>query len=135
MPGRLTFGDNETRKTIRFEAVDDVIDDDGESVLLGFGTIRQPLVSVGTIPQATVTITEDDSVSAPGDIWLLVGQETSGLPVSYNGPPGYRAHGDGELGRWVSGGVAGAGSGWNFQLAVPYVLGAGYLYGNGGSDK
>ena len=83
VPGRLTFGDNETRKTIRFEAVDDVIDDDGESVLLGFGTIRQPLVSVGTIPQATVTITEDDSVSAPGDIWLLVGQETSGLPVSY----------------------------------------------------
>ena len=32
-----------------------------------------------------VTITDDDdSVSAPGDIWLLVGQESSPLPVSHS---------------------------------------------------
>ena len=124
VPGRLTFGDNETRKTIRFEAVDDVIDDDGESVLLGFGTIRQPLVSVGTIPQATVTITEDDSVSAPGDIWLLVGQETSGLPVSYTDRQGTGHTATVNWGDGVSGGVAGVGSRVELSTCRPIRIGS-----------
>ena len=59
VPTNLIFSATETSKTITFEATQDMIDDDGESVLLGFGTL--PLrVSAGATTEATVSITDDD---------------------------------------------------------------------------
>ena len=59
VPTSVTFIAGETEKTITFTATQDEVDDDGESVLLGFGTLP-PAVSLGTTTQATVTITDDD---------------------------------------------------------------------------
>ena len=59
VPGSLTFAAADTEQTINFAATDDTIDDDGESVLLGFGTMPAG-VTAGTNAEATVSITDDD---------------------------------------------------------------------------
>ena len=58
VPGSLVFQGGDTEKSFTFRAVADDIDDDGESVALGFGTLPDD-VSAGTT--ATVTITDDDT--------------------------------------------------------------------------
>ena len=55
----VTFNSGETEKSITFTATDDSVDDDGESVLLGFGTLPTG-VSLGTNGESTVNITDDD---------------------------------------------------------------------------
>ena len=60
VPTSVTFDADEMSKTITFTAADDSIDDDGESVLLAFGTLPTG-VSLGTNAQATVSINDDDS--------------------------------------------------------------------------
>ena len=55
----VTFNSDETEKIITFTATDDSVDDDGESVLLGFGTLPTG-VSLGTNGESTVNITDDD---------------------------------------------------------------------------
>ena len=55
----VTFNSDETEKSITFTATDDSVDDDGESVLLGFGTLPTG-VSLGTNGESTVNITDDD---------------------------------------------------------------------------
>ena len=48
-------------KTIAFDGgIQDEVDDDGESVLLGFGTLLPTGVSEGAIAETTVSITDDD---------------------------------------------------------------------------
>ena len=47
-------------QTITFTAATDMDDDDGESVLLGFGTSLPAGVSEGATAETTVTITDDD---------------------------------------------------------------------------
>ena len=47
VPASLTFNSGETEKSFTFNATDDSVDDDGESVLLGFGTLPTG-VSAGT---------------------------------------------------------------------------------------
>ena len=59
VPTSITFRRGETEKEITFEAAQDTIDDDGESVTLGFGQMPTG-VSVGTTSQVTVRITDDD---------------------------------------------------------------------------
>ena len=59
VPPSVTFNTGQMSQTITFTAAQDEVDDDGESVLLGFGTLP-PAVSLGTTTQATVTITDDD---------------------------------------------------------------------------
>ena len=59
VPASVTFDATEIEQTITFTAADDSIDDDGESVLLAFGTLP-PAVSLGTNGQATVSIDDDD---------------------------------------------------------------------------
>ena len=59
VPTSVTFNMGEMSQTITFNATQDEIDDDGESVVLGFGTLP-PAVSLGTTTQATVSITDDD---------------------------------------------------------------------------
>ena len=55
----VTFNSGDTEKSITFAATDDGVDDDGESVLLSFGTLPTG-VSAGSPATATVNITDDD---------------------------------------------------------------------------
>ena len=55
----VTFNSGDTEKSITFAATDDSVDDDGESVLLSFGTLPTG-VSAGSPAMATVNITDDD---------------------------------------------------------------------------
>ena len=58
MPESVVFQSDDTEKSFTFSAAADDIDDDGESVALGFGTMPDD-VSAGTT--ATVSITDDDT--------------------------------------------------------------------------
>ena len=61
VPPSVTFNTGQMSQTITFTAAQDEVDDDGESVLLGFGMTLPPAVSLGTTTQATVSITDDDA--------------------------------------------------------------------------
>ena len=56
----LTFGPTDMEKTFTFTAADDAEDDDGESVKLTFGSALPAGVSRGSVPETTVSITDDD---------------------------------------------------------------------------
>ena len=58
-PTTVTFDTGQTEQTFTFSATQDPDDDDGESVLLGFGTLPDR-VSAGTQNQTTVNIADDD---------------------------------------------------------------------------
>ena len=60
VPLSVTFSTGELSKTITFTATADVEDDDGESVLLAFGTSLPAGVSASGTLESTVTITDDD---------------------------------------------------------------------------
>ena len=60
VPASVTFGPTETSKTFTFTADDDAEDDDGESVKLTFGSALPAGVSRGSVPETTVSITDDD---------------------------------------------------------------------------
>ncbi len=59
VPASVTFNSGIMSKTFTFTATQDMIDDDGESVRLGFGTLP-PRVTAGAT--ATVSIDDDDGV-------------------------------------------------------------------------
>ena len=60
VPDSVTFISGETEQTFTFTAVQDTVDDEGESVLLGFGSDLSGGVSAGTPDETTLTITDDD---------------------------------------------------------------------------
>ena len=60
LPTSLTFAAGVMSQTITFAATDDKLDDDNESVLLGFGTGLPLRVTVGGMTEATVSIIDDD---------------------------------------------------------------------------
>ena len=59
VPSSVVFNAGDTEKEITFQASADNIDDDGESVKLGFGNLP-PRVSAGGTAETTVSITDDD---------------------------------------------------------------------------
>ena len=59
VPPTVTFGATDTEQTFTLAAAQDMSDDDGERVVLTFGTLP-PGVIAGTPVQATVTIGDDD---------------------------------------------------------------------------
>ena len=59
VPQKVTFTTGDMEETITFAATQDSYDDDGESVVLGFGILPTG-VSTGSTGSATVTITDDD---------------------------------------------------------------------------
>ena len=63
VPASVTFNSGETEKTFIFRAVEDNLEDRGESVKLGFGNILPAGVSAGNTDEAVVTITDDDAPS------------------------------------------------------------------------
>ena len=60
VPGNVVFNSGDTEKTFGFEATQDTVDDDGESVRLGFGSSLPAGVSEGTTNETVVSITDDD---------------------------------------------------------------------------
>ena len=72
----LVFGGTDTSKTFTFTAVDDTVEDDGESVVLGFGTLPDG-VTAASPETATVSITDNDD--APTGVTLVsnIGQTTN----------------------------------------------------------
>ena len=60
VPASLVFESGETEKSFTFTAAADDVDDDGESVMLGFGTLPDG-VTAGATDEATVSITDDDA--------------------------------------------------------------------------
>ena len=76
----VTFGPTETSKTFTFTATQDSVDDDGESVDLGFGTLPEGFVE-GSPYTARVTLMNDDrSDSCDSPVWtasLRLGDQTT----------------------------------------------------------
>ena len=64
-PLSLSFGVNETTKTVRVSAANDNVVDPGEGVTLSFGTPLPDRVSEGSIAQASVTIRDEDFTFVP----------------------------------------------------------------------
>ncbi len=60
VPGNVMFNNGDTEKTFSFQATDDSVDDDGESVKLGFGSSLPTGVTKGSTGEATVSIADDD---------------------------------------------------------------------------
>ena len=60
VPTTVTFTSGETEQTFTFTAASDDVDDDDESVRLGFGATLPTGVSAGDPNEATVSITDDD---------------------------------------------------------------------------
>ena len=91
-PTSLTFNSGETEKSITFAATDDSVNDDGESVRLGFGPLPTG-VSAGTPREATVNITDNDTgqplnTVCGGPVSNLKGVGASATRVLFNwGPP------------------------------------------------
>ena len=59
VPSMVTFSSGDTIRTVELLAVDDDVDDDGETVALGFGTLPA-MVNAGDLTTATVTLTDND---------------------------------------------------------------------------
>ena len=88
VPGSLVFQIGDTEKSFTFSATDDEIDDDGESVALGFGTLPDRMTAGTT---ATVTITDDDQrgvTIAPTSFTVLAGQSNKYSVVLNSQPTG-----------------------------------------------
>ena len=60
VPSSVVFNSGDTEKTVSFSATQDTVDDDGESVKLGFGNSLPTGVTVGSTDETTVSITDDD---------------------------------------------------------------------------
>ncbi len=63
MPSSIIFGSNQTEQTFSVTAVNDTVQEDEETVLLGFGEPLPAGVTVGSQATATVTLTDNDTVA------------------------------------------------------------------------
>ena len=89
VPMSVSFANGETEKIISFVATEDTENDDGESLLLGFGPLPLPAdVSLGTYSQSTVSITDDDvpavTVSFAEASYTVAESDDPGTPVKEN---------------------------------------------------
>ena len=66
VPATVTFNTGQISKTFDFAATSDNVDDDGESVRLGFGTLPTG-VSAGTTAATVVSITDDEDPGTDED--------------------------------------------------------------------
>ena len=78
VPAGVTFQSGDTEKSFTFTAVQDTVNDDGESVKLGFGALPAG-VTVGARSEATVSIADND------DPAVTVGFEQSSYTVAEGG--------------------------------------------------
>ena len=68
MPSSITFGSNQTEQTFSVTAVNDTVQEDEETVLLGFGESLPAGVTLGSQATATVTLTDNDTVAGAPSI-------------------------------------------------------------------
>ena len=89
VPDSVTFISGETEQTFTFTATQDTDDDEGESVLLGFGSDLSGGVSAGTLDETTVTITDDDppEVSFGQSAYTVVEGGTVSVQVKLTSAP------------------------------------------------
>ena len=91
VPTSVTFNADEMSKTITFTAADDSIDDDGESVLLGFGASLPTGVSEGAIAETTVSITDNDvpevTVMFGADAYTVAEGDTVTVTITLSADP------------------------------------------------
>ena len=85
VPTSVVFNSGDTEKTFSFSATQDTVDDDDESVKLGFGNSLPAGVTVGSTNEATVSITDDDDPSVT----------VSFEEASYTVAEGSSSHGEG----------------------------------------
>ena len=79
VPPSVTFNTGQMSQTITFTAAQDEVDDDGESVLLGFGAPLPGGVSLGTTVTTTVSITDDDGAGVSvSESSLTIAEGSSG---------------------------------------------------------
>ena len=85
----MTFISGETEQTFTFTATQDTDDDEGESVLLRFGSDLSGGVSAGTLDETTVTITDDDppEVSFGQSAYTVVEGGTVSVQVKLTSAP------------------------------------------------
>ena len=88
----FTYGGS-TSATFTFTATQDLIDDDGEGLKLGFGTMPDPRVSAGTTDETTLSITDDDTADIVLDPHLADGGGGILFGRRLHRRPGHRAHG------------------------------------------
>ena len=81
VPESVSFGSGETSKSFTVTAAQDLIDDDGESVDLSFGTLPVGVTASSDNATATVTITDDDTAD--------VTVSTTALTVAEGGSNSY----------------------------------------------
>ena len=90
VPTSVTFNSGDTEQTITFTAAQDDLDDDDESVLLGFGTLPS-MVSAGTPATTTVSITDDDdpqvTVSFEADAYTVAEGGMQAMTVTLSADP------------------------------------------------
>ena len=90
VPANVTFASGDTEKTITFTSTQDTIDDDGEKVRLGFGSLPAR-VAAGTTSQTTVSITDDDdpqvSVSFGANTYAVAEGGTRTISLTLNADP------------------------------------------------
>ena len=91
VPTSVTFTSGQTSAPFSFTAFDDTVDDDDESVKLGFGTMPDARVSGGVRDETTVSITDDDdpivTVQFGQASYLLAEGETVNVTVTLNADP------------------------------------------------
>ena len=102
VPTSVTFNSGETSRSISFSATQDQIDDDGEGIRLGFGTMPDPRVSAGARNELRASIADDDTadvvLSPPsltveeehsaGYTVVLATQPTEAVTVTISGQAG-----------------------------------------------
>ena len=78
VPASVAFAANQTQRTFTLTAVDDAVDDDNETVTLTLGYLLPGGVTAGSPATATVTLTDNDTVTGAPSI----------LSVSLTSDPG-----------------------------------------------
>ena len=91
VPATITFTSGDTSETFTFEATSDDVDDDDESVTLGFGSSLPAGVTPGTPNETEVSITDDDvpqvTVSFENSEYTVAEGATTTISVTLSGDP------------------------------------------------
>ena len=91
VPSSVTFDAGEMSKSFTFSATQDTVDDDDESVQLGFGSLPDTRVSAGTPAETTINITDDDvpavTVQFSQGSYTVVEGATQSVTVTLNADP------------------------------------------------
>ena len=83
VPATVTFDAGDTEKTFTFTAASDTVNDDGESVVLGFGATLPAGVTAGSTDETTVSITENETAGVTIDPTALTVTEGDATGADY----------------------------------------------------